>query len=239
MKTALITGGSRGIGRATVELFQKNNYQVVFFYKQSDEDAEKLSADTGAIAVKCDVRSSAEVEKNVQNILKRFKHIDVLVNAAGIAQTKLLTDITDEDWDNMLAGNLSSVFYVCRAVIPSMVSRQKGCIINVASMWASMGASCEAHYSASKAAVVALSKSLAKELAPSGIRVNSVSPGAIATDMLSFYTDQEIADIADSTPLMRLGKPYEVAELIYFLANDTASFITGQDIIVDGAYSIR
>lgn len=238
MKVALITGGSRGIGKAAVERFRKNNYQVVFFYLSSHEAAHRLADESGALAMQCDVSNSEAVSVSIANVLRHYHHIDVLINNAGIAQNKLVPDISNQDWAHMINSNLSSVFYICRAVIPSMISRKQGSIINLASMWAQLGASCEAHYSAAKAGVLALSKSLAKELGPSGIRVNCISPGAIQTDMLQDYTLAELDELCATTPLLRLGKAEEVAELIYFLASESASFITGQEIVIDGGYGI-
>lgn len=239
MKVALITGGSRGIGRACVHLFQKNNYQVVFFYKQEQLKALEIASSTGAKAIQCDVSNAQDVFEAVEQVLKQYRKIDVLVNNAGISQTRMLLDMQVEDWQNMLNTNLSSVFYTCKAVLPSMLSRKKGSIVNIASMWGSIGAACESHYSASKAGVIAFTKSIAKELAPSGIRVNAVSPGAIETDMLAEYSKEELKELEYNTPLQRLGRAKDVAELVYFLAEEQASFITGQDYLVDGAYAIR
>lgn len=239
MKVALITGGSRGIGRACVQLFRKNNYHVVFFYKKNKKLARELEILTGAKAVQCDVSKIQEVTTAVAALLKEYKKIDVLVNNAGISQTKMFTDISVEDWHQMIETNLSSIFYVCKVVAPSMISRKSGSIVNVASMWGNIGAACEAHYSASKAGIIAFTKSIAKELAPSGIRVNSVSPGVIMSDMLAEYTAEELKELAGNTPLQRVGQGEEVAELIYFLAEPQSSFITGQDYLIDGAYTIR
>lgn len=236
MLTVLITGGSRGIGAATVRAFINAGYRTAFFYRSSESAAQALAAETGAIAIRCDVRASASVASAFAEAKRLLGHIDVLVNNAGIAQQKLFTDITDEDWRAMLDTNLSGAFYACRAVLPDMISRRYGRIINVGSIWGQVGASCEVHYSAAKAGLIGLTKGLAKEVGPSGVTVNCICPGVIETDMLSSFTKDDLAALADETPVGRLGTPEDIARSILWLADPKADFITGQIIGVNGGF---
>ena len=236
MKTALITGGSRGIGAAIVRELSKQGWQVAFCYRSSDEMARQLATETGALAIRCDVTDSGPVSAMVAQAQQQLRHIDLLVNNAGVAWQGLLTDMTDHDWHTVLDTSLSAAFFTCRAVIPGMVSRRAGRIINISSIWGRVGASCEAAYSAAKAGLIGLSKALAKELGPSGITVNCLCPGVIQTDMLACYTPDDLAALADETPLCRLGTPEEVAAAVCWLASDAAGFITGQVIGVDGGF---
>lgn len=242
MKTAVITGGTRGIGEAAVKLFAKKGYRIAFLYNNSDVKAEllvnELRSVTDILAVKCDVSSSASVSESFEKIISEFGSVDVLVNNAGIAQQKLFTDITDEDWALMMNTNAGGVFNCCRAALPNMINRKSGRIINISSMWGQTGASCEVHYSASKAAVIGLTKALAKEVGPSGITVNCIAPGVIDTDMMSSFTDDIKEELADETPLCRLGRPEDVAKAAVFLASEEASFITGQILGVNGGFII-
>lgn len=233
MKTILITGGSRGIGEAIVRL-AVGKYRVAFTYNTSGERAEKLAQEVGAKAYKCDVSSSAQVDELIGKINKDFGGVDLLVNNAGVAQDKLFQDITDEDWRHMMGVNLDGTFFVTRAVVPHMISSGFGRIVNVASMWGTDGASMETHYSASKAGVIGLTKALAKELAPSGVTVNAVAPGAIDTDMMKTYTEDELKDFVSQIPFGRLGKPEEVAEAVLFLLS--ANYITGEILSIRGGY---
>ena len=236
MKTALITGGSRGIGAAIVRELSKQGWQVAFCYRSSHEAAQRLSQETGAHAIPCDVTDSGQVSAMAAQVQQQLRHIDLLVNNAGVAWQGLLTDMTDHDWRTVLDTSLSAAFFTCRAVIPGMVSRRAGRIINISSVWGRVGASCEAAYSAAKAGLIGLSKALAKELGPSGITVNCLCPGVIQTDMLACYTPDDLAALADETPLCRLGTPEEVAAAVCWLASDAAGFITGQVIGVDGGF---
>ena len=236
MKTALVTGGSRGIGAAIVRALTAKGWQVAFCYRSSHEAAQQLFDETGAIAIPCDVTDSGQVRAMVTEAVRRLSHIDLLVNNAGVAFQGLLTDMTDDDWHFVLDTSLSAAFYTCRAVIPGMVSRRAGRIINISSIWGRMGASCEAAYSAAKAGLIGLSKALAKELGPSGITVNCLCPGVIQTDMLACYTPDDLAALIDETPLCRLGTPEDVAAAVCWLAGDEAGFITGQVIGVDGGF---
>lgn len=236
MFTALITGGSRGIGAATVRAFVNAGYRVAFFYLSSEAAAQALAAETGACAIRCDVRDPASVASACAEAKRLLSHIDVLVNNAGVAQQKLFTDITDGDWRAMIDTHLTGAFSVSRAVLPDMISRRYGRIINVGSIWGQVGASCETHYSAAKAGLIGLTKALAKEVAPSGVTVNCICPGVIETDMLSSFTQDDLAALADETPVGRLGTPEDVAHSILWLADPKSSFITGQIVGVNGGF---
>lgn len=234
----LVTGGSRGIGRACVERFCADGHRVAFLYRNSREAAEELSRRTGAISIQADLSDPSATEAAIASLLCDFGRIDVLINNAGIAQVKLFTDLTNEDWRTMLENNLSSAFYVTHAVAPAMISEKFGRIINIGSMWGKTGASCEVHYSATKAALRGMTMALAKEFGPSGITVNCIEPGVIDTDMNSDLTEEDFRGLCDLTPLGRVGTPDEVASLASFLASEEAGFITGQAIGIDGGFAV-
>ncbi len=234
----LITGGSRGIGAACVRKFTEEGHRVAFFYRSSHTRAEQLARETGALAIPVDVSSTAEVDDAVGRVLDAMGSIDVLVNNAAISQIKLFGELTDEDWRSVMATNLDGVFYVTRAVSRHMVSRKAGRIVNVGSMWGKIGASCEVHYSASKAALRGMTMALAKELGPSGITVNCVEPGVIDTEMNASLDESAKAALREETPLCRMGRAGEVADAILFLSSDRASFITGQILGVDGGFAV-
>ncbi len=238
MKTALITGGSRGIGRAMVELFSSNGYSVAFTYKSSVKDAEELSLRTGAVAIRADSASATEIVGAVNRVVELFGHIDCLVNNAAVSGFSLFTDISDELWQHTVDVNLTSAFIYSREVARCMLKRKEGRIINITSMWGIVGSSCEVHYSATKAGLIGLTKALAKELGPSGITVNAIAPGVINTDMNSSLDEQALAALKDETPLMRIGEPSEVAEAALFLASDKAAFITGEVLNLSGGYIV-
>lgn len=237
--TVVITGGSRGIGRASAKAFADAGYRVAVIYKNSAEQAEKLaeelrSAGTDTEIYRCDVSSYNEAGTICEKILERFGRVDVLVNNAGISQIKLFTDITEQDWDEMFAVNMKGAFNFCSRLVPHMISRKSGNIINISSIWGVEGASCEVHYSASKAAVIGFTKALAKELGPSGINVNCIAPGFVDTDMNRELGDEAAKMFIDEIPLQRAGSPEDIADTIVFLASKGAKYITGQVINVNG-----
>ena len=238
MMKVLITGGSRGIGAACVRAFAAAGDRVAFIYRASSEAAESVAKETGAYPIQADISNPAEAKRAVADAEAKLGGIDVLVNNAGVAQIKLFTDLTDEDWRRMTATDLDGVFYVTRETARGMIARHSGRIINVGSMWGKVGASCEVHYSAAKAGLRGMTMALAKELGPSGITVNCVEPGVIETEMNDALDEQTRRALADETPLCRLGKPADVADTVRFFASDAASFITGQCLGVDGGFAI-
>lgn len=242
-KTVLVTGSSRGIGRATARLFAQEGWQTVIHYKQAEKEAfsllEELRADGGkAIALQADITKRQAVERLFSKAEEQFGAVDVLVNNAGIARQKLFTDMTDEDWKSMMAVHLDGLFYCCRRAVPAMLQKGSGCIVNVSSIWGITGASCEVAYSAAKAGVIGFTKALAKELGPSGIRVNCVAPGVIDTDMNAGLCQRDREALQDSTPLGCMGTPEDAARSIFFLASEGAKFITGQVLSPNGGFVI-
>ena len=233
-KTALITGGARGIGAACAAGLAEDGYSVIINYNSSRENAERIAEITGGRAVQADVSDSAAVNRMFESV----GQIDALVCCAGAAHHGLFTDVTDEQWRRVFDINVGGVINCCHAAIPGMVRRKSGRIITMSSIWGICGASCEAVYASSKAAVIGLTKSLAKELAPSGILVNCVAPGVIDTDMLSNLSGDELNALKTDIPLMRLGEPRDVAGLVRFLCSDASSYITGQVISPNGGFSI-
>ena len=234
MKKVLITGGSRGIGAECVRSFAKAGYEVYFTYNNSEEMAHQVAEDTAATALKCDI-SSADA---IKAVISKVGNIDILINNAGISQIKMFQDITEDDWDNMFNINVRGMFLVTQGVIENMIHNKWGRIINISSMWGETGASCEVHYSASKAAVIGFTKALAKELGPSGITVNSISPGVIDTDMNCHLTQNELDELCYETPMGRIGKPNDVAKAALYLADESSGFITGADIPINGGIII-
>lgn len=229
MKTAVITGGTGAIGKALVAEFSRD-YSVVFTYRSNKKEAKRLSEEFGAEGICLDISDPAQVER-----LEPFlPTCALLVNNAGIAQIKLFTDLTDEDWAKMIGINLSGVFYASRAAARHMIRRKEGAIINISSVWGIYGASCEVHYSAAKAGVAGMTKALAKELGPSGIQVNCIAPGVIESPMNGHLNKNELNALKDETPLGRLGTPAEVAHAARLFAEN--SFITGQILGVDGGF---
>lgn len=237
--TVLITGASRGIGAAAARLFAQKGWQVAANYCQSEKEARALAAShPGILAVQADVADRGQVDRMTKEVLHQFGHIDVLINNAGIAQQKLFTDVTETEWERLFSVNVTGVFHCCQAVLPGMIRRKRGKILNLSSIWGMTGASCEVAYSAAKAAVIGLSKALAKEVGPSGITVNCVAPGVIDTQMNAALDDETRACLREETPLGVLGKPEDVANLLFFLASEQADFITGQVISPNGGFVI-
>lgn len=240
MKTVVVTGASKGIGRAVAKEFANNGYNVVICYNNSVSDAQQLlnevSQTTRAIAVRVDVSKEDDVKSMVEITKKTFGNIDVLANCAGVSDTRLLIDSTKEDYDFVFDTNMRGTYNTCKLVGREMLSNQSGKIINISSIWGLRGGSCESVYSASKGAIIAFTKALAKELGPNGINVNAVAPGFIQTDMTKNVTNEIKQEIMESSALGRLGTPEDVANIVLFLASEKSNFITGQVISVDGGW---
>ena len=232
MSTVVITGGSRGIGAAAVRLFAAKGHRVYFLYEKEHAAANAVAEATGAEAICCDVADGAAVKAAFSQI----PSVDILICNAGIVHVGLMSQMTDAQWDRIFDVNVGGIFHCVNAAMPAFLRTHKGCIITVSSMWGQVGASCEAAYSATKGAVIALTKALAQELGPSGIRVNCVAPGVIRTDMCANVDPQVMADLCDQTPVGRLGTPEDVAEAMLYLAD--AAFVTGQVLPVNGGFII-
>ena len=237
-RVVLITGGSRGIGAAAARRFAAGGDKVVINYRRAKEQAEALAAETGGWAVQADVSDPEQVRKMVDNVLDNFCQLDILICNAGIARQKLFGDLTDEDWRRMFAVNVDGMFYTIRAALPHFIHRKAGRILTVSSMWGQVGGSCEVAYSAAKAAVIGMTKALAKELGPSGITVNCVSPGVINTEMNANLGPEDLAALAEETPLGTIGAPEDVAEALWYLASPGAKFVTGQVLAPNGGLII-
>lgn len=240
MKTALVTGGSRGIGAAICRELAQEGCRVAVNYSQRKDCADNLVRELTEmnqlphLAVRADVASLSQV----QEMFRQVGPVEILVNNAGIAQQKLFTDLTPEDWRRMFAVHVDGSFFCCQSALPHMIAEKRGCIVNVSSMWGQVGASCEVHYSAAKAAMLGLTMALAKELGPSGIRVNAVAPGVIQTDMLDGLDDASMQALQEETPLCRIGEPRDIAKAVAFLASDNAAFVTGQTLGVNGGFVV-
>ncbi|MEG2769372.1 MAG: SDR family oxidoreductase [Oscillospiraceae bacterium] len=242
-KTVFITGASRGIGFSTAKLLAENGYNVAVGFYKNEALAKKLCNDIcangmNAVPFLIDVSDENSVCNAVANVTKTFGNIDALVNNAGIAEVKMFADITEDLWAKMLDTNLSGAYRVCRAVLPQMVHKKCGAVVNISSMWGQTGASCEVHYSAAKGGVIALSKALAKEYAPCNIRVNCVCPGAVDTDMLSSFSAEDKKALCEEIPLGRLGTGNDIAKAVKFLLSEDAEYITGQVLGVNGGMVI-
>ena len=239
MRNILISGGSRGIGRAIVEAFAANGDRVAFIYRTREEEAAKVAEAFGAVAIKADVSDPVEVRRAITEAEAALGgSIDVLVNNAAVSWIGQMQDMSDEEWRRVLDTNLSGAFYLSRGVVSSMVRNRYGRIINIGSMWGKVGASCEVAYSATKAGLRGLTMAMAKEFGPSGITVNCVEPGFIATEMNAAIDEDSKQALCDETPLGRMGTPAEVAAAVVFLASDAAGFITGQVMGVDGGLAV-
>lgn len=244
-KNVLITGGSRGIGAAAVLAFAKAGYNVAFTYNAHPDAADAVRRQAEALApggcflaIRADAGDSVQVQAAVEQAQRELGSLQVLVCNAGIAQVKLFTDTTDEDWRRMMAVDMDGAFYACRAVLPGMIHQKYGRILLVSSMWGQTGGSCEVAYSAAKAGLIGLGKALAKEEGPSGITVNVIAPGVIDTDMMAGFTDEDRAALAEETPVERLGEPDEIARTMVFLADEASGYITGQVLGVNGGLVI-
>ena len=234
MKTALVTGGSRGIGEAVCRRLADEGYLVLINYLNSKEKAKQLAEEIHGTAIQFDVSDM----DSVSNAVLEFGKIDLLINNAGISEIDLFTHIPQEKASRIMNINLIGTMNCSRAVLPSMISRKSGCIINISSMWGQCGASCEVDYSASKAGIIGFTKALAKEVAPSGIRVNCVSPGFIMTEMNSRFSQEDLEEIRSEIPLGIFGKPEHIADSVAFLASEQSEYITGQVIAVNGGMVI-
>ena len=240
-KVALITGSSRGIGRAEAMKLAEDGYAVCINYierRDKAEEAVEILSSRGfdAMCYQADVSKPDEVNAMVKAVEERFGHVTLLVNNAGIAKQCLFQDMTHEYWHHLFDVNLGGAFNTIQAVLPNMLHEHSGCIINTSSIWGQHGASCEVAYSSTKHALIGLTRSLAQELAPTNIRVNCVAPGVIDTDMVQVLGKDTLDMLAEDTPVGRLGKPEDIAAVVSFLASDSASFITGQVITADGGF---
>lgn len=240
-KTIIVTGGSRGIGAGIVKLLAEENNNIVLNYNKSEENAKKIQKECTDLGknveiFKTDVTKREEVKKLVEFTIQKYKKIDVLINNAGISQSKLFTEVTDEEWRYVIDNNLTSVFYMSQEVVPHMIQQQSGCIINISSIWGMVGSSCESVYSVSKAGVDGLTKALAKELGPSHIRVNSIAPGLIDTQMNQDLSKEVLEEIKEETPLGKIGTPEDIAKCVKWLIED--EFTTGQIISINGGWVI-
>lgn len=243
-KVALITGASRGIGREIARLFAMNNYNVVINYNKSEREANELLQELtnegyNARIFKADISNINEANALVNYTIGQFERIDVLVNNAGISRFNTFTEISIEEWHEVMNVNLNGVFYVTKKALQYMIPEHEGKIINISSMWGLVGASNEVHYSTSKAALIGMTKALAKELGPSNIQVNAIAPGVIETDMLNEIDEETLEYLKYETPLMRIGKPIDIARCALFLASEGGDFITGQVISSNGGFVIN
>ena len=236
MRNVVIIGGSRGIGAAMVRRFARNGDRVFFTYLRAETEAGALAAETGAEALRADAASGEETAEAIRTAEEKAGAIDALICNAGVSLTKMLTDTTDGEYRRVMDTNVYGPFAAIRAAMPGMFWRRKGCIVTVSSIWGQSGASCEAVYSASKAAVIALTQAAAREAAGSGVRVNCVAPGLIDTEMNRHLTGQDRAELTEEIPMGRMGTPEEVAETAFFLCSDAAGYITGQVIGVNGGW---
>lgn len=240
-KVVIVTGASRGIGREIAKELAKKKYIIIANYNKSEKEIQKLKEELEKENIKidifkADVSKRKEAQELVEYTINKYGKIDVLINNAGISQIKEFTQITDEDWNNMINTNLNSVFYMTQEACKNMIHNKKGCIINISSIWGLVGASCEAHYSVSKAGIDAITKSLAKEMGPSNIRINSIAPGIINTEMNRNLSKEEINNIKEEIPLEKIGKAQDIEKCIEWLIED--EYTTGQVISINGGWGI-
>lgn len=239
MKTVLVTGGSRGIGKSIVQKFAENGYNVILNYSKSEEAAYRLSEKYSNVKIfKANISNKKQVQEMIDYATSEFKKIDILINNAGISSTGLLQNLSEEELNRIFSVNVNGTFFCTQLVLPQMIARHEGKIINISSVWGLVGASNEVAYSASKAAIIGFTKALAKEVGPSNIRVNCIAPGIVMTDMVSDYTVEEFDDIRSQIPLERIGSTEDISNLAYFLASDEADYITGQIISPNGGWVI-
>lgn len=237
MKIAIVTGAAKGIGRSIAEELSKQGIKVIANYNTSEIQAKELKEKNPEIDIfQADISKREEVKKIIDYTINKYGKIDILVNNAGIAETKLFTDVTDEDWNKIINNNLYSAFCMTQEVLPNMIHNKMGCIINISSVWGIVGSSCESIYSISKAGIDAMTKSLAKELGPSNIRVNSIAPGFIDTDMNKNYSKEDIESIEEEIPLGKVGDTASISKCVNWLVND--DYTTGQVISINGGWII-
>lgn len=240
-KVIIVTGGSRGIGANIVKFLAKNGDKVILNYNKSEEFAKQIQKELEKESIKidifkADVSKKADVLAMIEYVIEKYNRVDVLINNAGISQEKLFTDISDEEWQMIMDVNLNSVYYCTKAVIPYMIQKKCGCIINISSIWGVTGGSCEVGYSTSKAAIIGFSKALAKEMGPSNIRINCIAPGIIDTDMNKNLNETDIEAIKDEIPLNRIGLTEDIAKCVKWLIED--NYTTGQVININGGWYI-
>lgn len=236
-KVVLITGASRGIGREIAKNLSQKGYKIIANYNKSEEQAKQLEKESSNIEkYKADVSKRQEVQEMIKYIIEKYGKIDVLINNAGISSTNLFTEVTDKEWDLIINNNLYSAFCVTQEVVPYMINKKQGCIINISSVWGMVGASCETIYSIAKAGIDGMTKSLSKELGLSNIRVNSIAPGIIDTDMNKNIKTEEIQEIKEQIPLEKIGKPLDIARCVNWLIED--EYTTGQIISINGGWVI-
>lgn len=233
-RNVLVIGGSRGIGAEMVRLLSREGYSVAFTYATARIAAEALAEETGALAICADSRSYADIDRAISLFHERIGTVDALIGNAAVSEIALFTDLSDERWEEMRRINLDAPMYYTRRLLPDMISKKQGRIIMISSMWGQVGASCEVAYSTTKAALIGFVKALAKEVGPSGITVNAIAPGVIATDMNASLDENTLASLAEETPLCRIGTALDVARVALFLLGDGGDFITGQTIAPNG-----
>lgn len=243
MKYALITGASGGIGAATARAFAQAGYGMAIHAHRNVDKLHALAQELSALSVPvlevcADLSDPVQAKTMVDNVLEKFCQLDILICCSGLSHVGLVTDIDPQQWKTLFGVNVDGMHYCCQAVLPHMVHRKEGCILTVSSMWGQIGASCEVAYSATKGAVIAYTKALAQEVGPSNIRVNCIAPGVIATEMNAHLSPEDLAALADETPLGRIGTPEECASCALFLASDGASFVTGQVLAPNGGLVI-
>ena len=234
MRCVLITGGSRGIGAAMVRLFSENGYSVAFTYNKSEELAKALADETGAVAIKADSSVEGDIVSAVKKASESIGNIQILINNAAVSSFSLFTDTTLEEWNHMFSVNVTGAFLYSRECLRNMIRQKEGRIINISSMWGVVGSSCEVHYSATKSAIIGMTKALAKEVGPSGINVNCIAPGVVDTDMNKNISAEDMRLLQEEIPLARIGTPEDVARCALYLAGDGGSYITGAVLNVNG-----